>query len=83
MLNQKQIIEYAIKGIRAEIEKHEAVARKGVKFLEDIRQGKPVKTPKTEAEIKEIIRKHKIEVERLDKEKFDLEWELATNEEFQ
>lgn len=80
MLTQQQIIEYAIKGLEHEIEKHEKQIRKGYQFLEDIRKGKSVKTPKTEDEIIDIIQKHHAEIERLKNEIHELDWQRALEE---
>nr|BDD45030.1 hypothetical protein 18 [Bacillaceae bacterium] len=82
-MNQKQIIEFAIKGIAAEIDEKEKQVRKGYKILDDIENGNIVYTKKSPYEIREIITKLKAEIEDLDKKKFDLTWELTINEELQ
>ncbi|WP_033829035.1 hypothetical protein [Bacillus andreraoultii] len=75
-MNEKEILEFAIKGIEAEIEKHEKQIRKGEQYLTDLRNGKSIKSPKSESEIVEIIRKNREEAEILSKKKFDLSWKL-------
>lgn len=77
MLEQKQILEYAIKGIAAEIDELEKAVRQGYDLVKKIDNGEKVKTPKTKFEILDIIREKKAEIERLDKERFDLKWELS------
>ncbi|NLY47363.1 MAG: hypothetical protein GX053_15490 [Tissierella sp.] len=77
MLKHEEIINYAIKGLQAEIAEYERKVREGYKYLEDIRAGKPVKTPKTENEIIDIIHKYEAEIERLQDEIFDLNWQLS------
>lgn len=77
MLKHEEIINYAIKGLQAEIAEYEKKVRKGYKYLEDIRAGKPVKTPKTENEIMDIIQKYEAEIKRLQDEISDLDWQLA------
>lgn len=80
MLNA-QILEYAIKGINAEIDELEKVIHQGNKFLKQYENGEKPKTEKTQYEIHVIIRKKKDEIEKLAKFKDDLKWQLAEIEE--
>lgn len=73
-MNQRELLDWAIKGLLAEIEEHERQVRRGQKYLNDIRNGKPVKTPKTEVEIIEIINKKNELIEELSRKKSVLEW---------
>ena len=77
MLNEKQILEYAVKGITAEIEKLEKTVREGNALVKKIDNGEKVKATKTRFEIVEVIREKKAEIERLDKERFNLTWKLS------
>lgn len=77
MLSQKEIYDYALKGISAEIERLERDIRQGYRYIEQIDKGEKVTTPKTKLEIIEICRKKKAEIERLDKEKSDIKWYMA------
>lgn len=81
MLNYTQILEYAVKGINAEIEQLEKEVKQGYKLIEQIENGEKVKTPKTKYEISAICRKKKEQIEKLDKERFELSFELAELEE--
>lgn len=76
-MNQIQILELAQEGLQARIEKKEAKVRRGYQLLADLEQGKEIKAPKNEQEIKEIIKKLKGEIEELAKQKFDLGWEVT------
>lgn len=76
MLNQKQILEYAVKGLSAEIEELEKQVKKGYDLVKKIDNGEKVNSPKTKFEILEICRVKKAEIERLDREKFDLSWQV-------
>lgn len=76
-MRKQELINYAIKGVMAEIRELEKDVRKGYKFLEDMNNGVPVKTPLNQYEIKEVIAKKKAEIEELDKKRNDLKWELA------
>lgn len=80
MLNQNQIIEYAIKGITADIEKLEKTVREGNALVTKIDNGEKVKTTKTRYEIIEINKQKKAEIEKLVKERFELSWQIAINE---
>lgn len=73
-MEKKELIEWAIKGINAEIDALESSIVKGKKYLAQIERGEPVKTPKTEIEILQIIEEKAAEIERLEKEKFALKW---------
>lgn len=81
MLNYTQILEYAVKGINAEIEQLEKDVKQGYKFIEQIENGEKVKTPKTKYEIYAICRKKKEQIEKLNKERFELSFELSELEE--
>lgn len=76
MLNQKQILEYAVKGLSAEIEELEKQVKKGYDLVKKIDNGEKVNSSKTKFEILEICRVKKAEIERLDREKFDLSWQV-------
>lgn len=75
-MTEKEILQYAIKGITAEIEELEKSVRKGYELVKQIEQGQKVKTPKTKQEILEICHAKKAEIEKLDKERFDLRWKV-------
>ena len=76
MLNQKQILEYAVKGLSAEIEELEKQVKKGYDLVKKIDNGEKVNSSKTKFEILEICRVKKAESARLDREKFDLSWQV-------
>lgn len=77
-MNEKQLYEWAIKGLKAEIDELERDISKGKRFLADYENGLKPKTTKTQYEIHAIIRQKKAEIEKLDKERFNLEWKLNT-----
>lgn len=77
MLNDIQIIEYAVKGITAEIEELEKTIRKGYALVKQIDNGEKVKSSKSRYEILEICREKKSEIERLDRERFELRFALS------
>lgn len=72
-----EIYKWAVKGIRAEIDKLEKDVSIGKKYLREYENGGNPKTPKTPQEIKEIIQKKKEEIESLDRERFNLEWKIS------
>ncbi|MFG6121157.1 hypothetical protein [Thalassobacillus sp. B23F22_16] len=66
----------AVKGMLKEIRDHEKTVRKGYKLLEDVKNGKPIKTDKTVPEIKEVIRQHESLIEYIDEQRNALLWEI-------
>lgn len=76
MLNQKQILQYAIKGITAEIEELEKSVRKGSSLIEKIEKGEQVNTKATKYEILEKVEAKIAKIEKLDKERFELNWQI-------
>lgn len=64
-MDKKQLHAWAIKGIDAEIDKLEKKIKKGRQYLEDIDNGKEVKTPKTRSEIVAIVEEKQKEIESL------------------
>lgn len=77
MLNYKQILEYAVKGITAEIDDLEKTVRKGYDLVRQIDNGEKAKTTISRYEILEICREKNAKIERLDKERFELRWEIS------
>lgn len=80
MLDNKQLLMWAIKGISAEIDNLEKAVRQGYKMLKDLQEGKPIKSPLNATEIQFVIDKKKKEIEKLSKEQFDLRWQLSVEE---
>lgn len=76
MLNEKKVLEFAIKGIIAEIDEKEKSINQGKQFLLQYENGEKPKTPKTPYEINVIIRKKKEEIEQLAKYKNELYFKL-------
>lgn len=76
-MDNKELTKWAIKGLTAEIDEIEKSVNRGKQFLLQYERGQQPKTPKTPDEIKQIIRDKKAEIEKLDKMRFDLDWELA------
>ena len=81
MLSQKQILEYAIKGISKDIEELDSQARKGSKMIDSYYKGETLKTKLPIHEIERIYREKRAEIEKLEKEKDDLKWALSELEE--
>ena len=71
------ILEYAVKGLTAEIEQLERDIRKGYALIKQIDNGEKVNTPKSRYEILEICRSKNAEIEKLDKDRSNLRWELS------
>lgn len=80
-MRKQELIQWAIKGIDAEIEQKEKDVNKGMQYLLQFEQGEKPNIPKTEYEVKEIIRNKKAEIEELAKMKFNLKWQLTEVEE--
>lgn len=77
MLNQKQILEYAIIGVTKEIDELEKTVNQGKQYLLQHEKGQNPKTPKTPQEINAIIDEKKTEIEKLAKLKDELKWALV------
>ena len=76
MMNQKDLIAWAVKGIGAEIDGLEKTINQGKQLLLQFERGEKPKTTKTPYEIEQIIREKRAEIEKLSKMRFDLTWEL-------
>lgn len=75
-MNQTELMKWAVKGIRAEIDSLEKTINHGKQLLLQYERGQQPKTPKTPAEIREVIQEKRAEIERLDRMRFNLTWEL-------
>ena len=73
-MKHKEIYEWAVKGIRAEVEKLDSDIRKGKQLLEQYERGEQPKTPKTPQEIRQIIHRKFKEIEDLDRKRIELEF---------
>ena len=80
MLEQKQILEYAIIGVTKEIDDLEKAVSQGKQFLLQYEKGQTPKTPKTPQEIKSIIQEKKAEIEKLAELKNQMKWALSEKE---
>ncbi len=74
MLNQKEILKYAVKGLELEIEKLDKDIKKAKKMVAQLENGE--KVTKTKPELIEILTKKIDEKEKLEKEKFEIEWQI-------
>nr|DAV45660.1 MAG TPA: hypothetical protein [Caudoviricetes sp.] len=81
MLNQKQILQYAIKGINKDIEELDKAARKGGQMIDAYNKGETLKTKLPIYEIENIYRVKKAEIEKLEQVKNELKWQLSELEE--
>ena len=76
MLTENQILEFALKGIDADIDELEKTINQGKRLLLEYERGQKPTTPKTPQEIKDIIQEKKTEIEKLSKIKSDLQWKM-------
>lgn len=81
MLEQKQILEYAVKGINKDIEELDKAARKGGQMIDAYYKGETLKTKLSIYEIENIYREKKAEIEKLEQMKNELKWQLSELEE--
>lgn len=75
-MKKELIIDYAIKGINADIEELEKDLKKSEKYIEQYYKGEKIKTKLTIYEIKEICKKKQTEIEELEKSKNESKWKL-------
>lgn len=76
-MKQKEICEWAVRGLRAEIDSIEKDIALGRRFLKEYEDGQIPKTPKSPSEIREIIGQKKNKIEELNKMRFELEFDIA------
>lgn len=82
-MKNNNLIKWAIKGIRAEIDEKEKTVQQGYKYIKAIEAGEKVNTPMTKTEIEAVIYKLNRDIEDLSKELFDLKWELSFDETYE
>lgn len=76
-MNRKELIQYAVKGLSAEIAGHEERLMKGYNCLDKINRGETLKSGKTRAEIIDIINEKEQIINDLIKKRENLLWEEA------
>ena len=76
-INFEELMEFACKGIEAEVREKEKTVLKGKRLIHQIELGEEVKTKKTISEIKKIVRDREREIEELWKKRDNYKWELA------
>lgn len=74
MMERRQLIEYARKGIVAEIRKHEKKVLRGRAYLKAMDSGEQVKTPLSRSQIEGVIARAKAEIKRLSDEEMELRY---------
>ena len=79
-MREYDIYKWAVKGLTAEIDKLEKDIQRGKQLLRKYENGNSTKTPKTPQEIRQIIQDKKDEIKKLDKQRFDLNWEISEME---
>ena len=75
-MTHKEVLEWAVKGIRAEVDKLDNDIRTGQRLLEQYEKGKQPKTPKTPQEIRQIIQRKRDEIEELDRKRIELQFDM-------
>ena len=76
-MKHEELLKWAVKGIAAEIDSLEKTINQGKQLLLQYERGEKPKTTKTPYEINEVIREKRAEIERLDRMRFDLTWEMS------
>ena len=71
-MKKEELINYAMKGILADIRELEKQVEKGKQYLRMI---------ENREEIQAVIAQKREEIEKLDRMRFDLQWELSNPEE--
>lgn len=74
MMDRRQLIEYARKGIMAEIRKHEKKVLRGRAYLKAMDSGEQVSTPLSRSQIEAVITRAKAEIKRLSDEEMELRY---------
>lgn len=80
-MDEKTLIEWAVKGIHAEIAKLEKDINTGKQLLLQYERREKPKTTKTPDEIRDIISEKRVEINKLDRQRFDLTWRVVEIEE--
>lgn len=75
-MTHKEVLEWAVKGIRAEVEKLDNDIKKGLRYLEQYENGEQPKTPKSPSEIWAIIQRKREEIEELDRKRIELQFNM-------
>ena len=75
-MTAKEILQYAAKGIGAEIEQLEKEIKQGYKYIKQIDDGEHVPIKLTKYEILDIITEKEDQVKKLEKEKFAIKWQV-------
>lgn len=75
-MTHKEVYEWAVKGIRAEVDKLDNDIKKGLRFLEQYEKGEQPKTPKSQSEIWAIIQRKREEIEELNRKRIGLEFDI-------
>lgn len=76
-INLEELVDFACKGIRSEIEENEKTIREGNELIRRIENGQKVKTKLTIPEIRAVMKEAAERIEELGKKRFDYNWEVA------
>lgn len=75
-MDEREITEWAVRGLTAEIERLDAKVRKGRELVRRIDAGEPARAGSSRESILATISESREEMERLDKDRSDLRWKL-------
>lgn len=80
-MEKYELLQWAVKGIRAEIDDLEKQIRQGKQYLTMLESGEKSPTKLSADEIKKVISDKKDEIEQLDRKRFEIQWEISELEE--
>lgn len=75
-METKEIYEWAVKGIRAEVDKLGNDIITGKRLISEYEKGGKPKTPKTKEEIREIINRKEVEIDELNRKRIALQFDI-------
>lgn len=82
-MKKEELVKWAIRGLRAEMNDCEKIMERGYKYLRKIEEGESVPTDMSVSEIMVLIKMYHDQIEKLSMEIYNLKWELSFDDTYE
>ena len=82
-MKKEELVKWAIRGLRAEMNDCEKIMERGYKYLRKIEEGESVPTDMSVSEIMVLIKMYHDQIENLSMEIYNLKWELSFDDTYE
>lgn len=82
-MKKEELVKWAIRGLRAEMNDCEKIMERGYRYLRQMENGESVPTDMSVSEIMVLIKMYHDQIEKLSMEIYNLKWELSFDDTYE